>query len=59
MVDEGHIFLDDMDITYKSEHSRAKMIGRVFQDPMKGTAPKKKRKYNFKKPHKSPPKHPH
>ena len=39
MVDEGHIFLDDMDITYKSEHSRAKMIGRVFQDPMKGTAP--------------------
>ena len=23
MVDEGHIFLDDMDITYKSEHSRA------------------------------------
>ena len=40
MVDEGHIFLDDMDITYKSEHSRAKMIGRVFQDPMKGTASK-------------------
>ena len=39
MVDEGHIFLDDMDITYKSEHSRAKMIGRVFQDPMKVTAP--------------------
>ena len=39
MADEGHIFLDDMDITYKSEHSRAKMIGRVFQDPMKGTAP--------------------
>lgn len=32
MADEGHIFLDDMDITYKSEHSRAKMIGRVFQD---------------------------
>lgn len=31
MVDEGHIFLDDMDITYKSEHSRAKMIGRVFR----------------------------
>ena len=47
MVDEGHIFLDDTghilldgkDITYDSEHSRAKMIGRVFQDPMKGTAP--------------------
>ena len=26
-------------ISWKSEHSRAKMIGRVFQDPMKGTAP--------------------
>lgn len=39
MVDEGHILLDDEDITYKSEHQRARMIGRVFQDPMKGTAP--------------------
>ena len=39
MVDEGHIFLDEEDITYKSEHQRARMIGRVFQDPMKGTAP--------------------
>lgn len=39
MVDAGHIFLDEQEITYKSEHNRAKMIGRVFQDPMKGTAP--------------------
>lgn len=39
MVDEGHILLDEEDITYKSEHQRARMIGRVFQDPMKGTAP--------------------
>ncbi len=39
MVDEGHILLDDEDITYRSEHQRARMIGRVFQDPMKGTAP--------------------
>lgn len=39
MVDEGHIFLDEEDITYKSEHQRARLIGRVFQDPMKGTAP--------------------
>ena len=31
MVDEGHIFLDDMDITYKSEHSRAKMIDVFFR----------------------------
>lgn len=39
MVDKGHIILDGEEITYKSEHARAKMIGRVFQDPMKGTAP--------------------
>ena len=39
MVDSGQILLDNEDITYKSEHSRARMIGRVFQDPMKGTAP--------------------
>ena len=39
LVDSGHILLDNEDITYKSEHKRAKMIGRVFQDPMKGTAP--------------------
>ena len=38
-VDSGHVFLDGEEITYKSEHFRAKMIGRVFQDPMKGTAP--------------------
>ena len=38
MVDSGHILLDGKDITYDSEHSRAKVIGRVFQDPMKGTA---------------------
>lgn len=36
MVDSGHILLDGKDITYDSEHSRAKVIGRVFQDPMKG-----------------------
>lgn len=39
MVDGGHIFLDHEEITYKSEHTRARMIGRVFQDPMRGTAP--------------------
>ena len=39
MVDSGHILLDGKDITYDSEHSRAKVIGRVFQDPRKGTAP--------------------
>ena len=39
MVDKGTILLDGEDITFKSEHARAKLIGRVFQDPMKGTAP--------------------
>lgn len=38
-VDEGNIFLDDKNITYLSEHKRAVEIGRLFQDPMKGTAP--------------------
>lgn len=39
LVDCGHIFLDKENITYKSVHERARKIGRVFQDPMKGTAP--------------------
>lgn len=38
-VDEGSIFLDDQDITYAPEYRRAVQIGRLFQDPMKGTAP--------------------
>ena len=36
--DSGTIELDGKDITRVSEHKRAKYIGRVFQDPMKGTA---------------------
>lgn len=38
-LDNGHIVLDKKDITYLPEHKRALRIGRVFQDPMKGTAP--------------------
>ena len=38
MIDEGKIFIDDVDITKLQEHQRAKYIGRVFQDPMVGTA---------------------
>lgn len=38
-LDEGHIILDKTDISYKEEHKRARVIGRIFQDPMKGTAP--------------------
>ena len=37
-VDAGRILLDGEDITAKSEHRRAANIGRVFQDPMMGTA---------------------
>ena len=38
-VDAGTITLDGRDITYLPEHKRAKIIGRMFQDPLKGTAP--------------------
>ena len=37
-VDSGSIHLDGVDITHLPEHKRAKYIGRVFQDPMMGTA---------------------
>lgn len=37
--DIGSILLDGQKITFLSEYKRAKMIGRVFQDPMAGTAP--------------------
>ena len=39
LCDSGKIELDDLDITYMPEHKRANFIGRIFQDPMKGTAP--------------------
>ncbi len=39
LLDGGKIELDGKDITFLPEHKRAKVIGRVFQDPMKGTAP--------------------
>ena len=39
LSDEGQIILDDQDITFMKEHKRAKHIGRLFQDPLKGTAP--------------------
>ena len=37
-VDSGTILLDGEDITHKPEHRRAADLGRVFQDPMMGTA---------------------
>jgi len=37
-VDEGSILIDDVDVTKMPEHKRARFLGRVFQDPMMGTA---------------------
>lgn len=39
ITDEGQIVIDGEDMTFKPETYRAKVIGRIFQDPMKGTAP--------------------
>ena len=39
MVDSGSIVLDGKDITRLPEYKRAELLGRVFQDPMMGTAP--------------------
>ena len=38
-VDEGSIDLDGEDITFQPEYRRSRELGRLFQDPMKGTAP--------------------
>ena len=37
-VDEGSVTIDGTNVTRLPEHKRAKFIGRVFQDPMMGTA---------------------
>ncbi len=37
--EEGTILLEDRDITYTPEYKRAREITRIFQDPMRGTAP--------------------
>ena len=39
LLNSGSIFVDGQNITYMKEHKRAGFIGRVFQDPLKGTAP--------------------
>ncbi len=39
LIDKGRILLDNEDITFKPEYKRAYNIGRLFQDPLKGTAP--------------------
>ena len=39
LVDEGKILLDGQDLTFQPEYRRSQKIGRLFQDPMRGTAP--------------------
>ena len=38
-VDRGSIVLDGEDITWTPAHQRSRVIGQLFQDPMKGSAP--------------------
>ncbi|MCC8106938.1 MAG: ABC transporter ATP-binding protein [Clostridiales bacterium] len=38
LVDEGQIIIDEVNVTKLPEHKRAAYLGRVFQDPMTGTA---------------------
>jgi putative tryptophan/tyrosine transport system ATP-binding protein len=39
LPDVGVVHLDGINVTYMSEYKRSKLVGRVFQDPMAGTAP--------------------
>ena len=38
-ITEGQVFLDGVDLTNQREYVRARNIGRLFQDPLRGTAP--------------------
>lgn len=38
-LDKGSIILDGVDITKRADYQRSKYIGRLFQDPLRGTAP--------------------
>ncbi|MGO1446253.1 MAG: ABC transporter ATP-binding protein [Corynebacterium casei] len=39
IVDSGTISIEGKNVSRQPEHKRAKIVGRVFQDPMAGTAP--------------------
>ena len=39
LTDSGSIVLDGRDITFVPDHRRSKVIGRLFHDPLRGTAP--------------------
>lgn len=38
LPDEGKVFLDGRDVTHLPEHQKAKYLGRIFQNPLMGTA---------------------
>lgn len=38
-INEGAVILDHKDMTHEKEYIRSRAIGRLFQDPLKGTAP--------------------
>lgn len=37
-ADKGTVFIDDMNVTHLPEHKRASYMGRIFQNPLMGTA---------------------
>lgn len=39
LTDTGAVILDGQDVTFVPQHTRAKQIGRLYQDPMRGSAP--------------------
>ena len=39
VIDSGSVYLDGKNVTMMPEHQRARRIGRLFQDPMRGSAP--------------------
>ena len=39
VIDSGSVYLDGKNVTMTPEHKRARRIGRLFQDPMRGSAP--------------------
>lgn len=38
-IDRGLVMLDGEDITYQKDYQRSRVIGHLFQDPLRGTAP--------------------
>lgn len=53
ITDEGKIVIDGEDMTFKPDTYRAKCIGRIFQDPMKGSAPSLSIEQNLSIPYSS------